>query len=199
MAWWQSYRKYPNGMSILGSINAPDGRDGSTIFSNDGCLHFYSVRVSNAMTVTAEFTADGEISISWRHQAGERLESESIDVSGDTSIFILMPAETWHGFDASYSQPLTGLDVSHASVPYWFLVAIQCLVPGLMTWRWMRRRAMARAGHCPQCGYDLRATPGHSKGSAELKVTRTNTIYFSVFPWFFSCFRSSQRGWVIFV
>jgi len=41
-------------------------------------------------------------------------------------------------------------------VPYWFILALT-LAPGLlMIYRHIRR---PRAGHCAQCGYDLRASP----------------------------------------
>ena len=47
--------------------------------------------------------------------------------------------------------------------PYWFLAALTAVAPGLWlrrTLRQKRERARARAGLCPACGYDLRATPG---------------------------------------
>jgi hypothetical protein len=46
------------------------------------------------------------------------------------------------------------------AVPHWFLLIVTGALPA---WRYdrFRRRAAARAraGHCPHCGYDLRATP----------------------------------------
>ena len=53
--------------------------------------------------------------------------------------------------------------VSHAHVPYWFVL----VVSSAPVWLWFARararriRArQARLGQCPQCGYDLRASPG---------------------------------------
>jgi hypothetical protein len=42
------------------------------------------------------------------------------------------------------------------AVRYAFLVLIGLLLPA---WRWGRGRPQGRAGFCPRCGYDLRATP----------------------------------------
>lgn len=44
-------------------------------------------------------------------------------------------------------------------VPLWALAVVAAL-PGVV-WgvRWRARRRRGRAGHCPGCGYDLRATP----------------------------------------
>jgi hypothetical protein len=43
-------------------------------------------------------------------------------------------------------------------VPYW-MIAVAAILPPLawIRWRWRRSRH-ASPGHCPQCGYDLRAT-----------------------------------------
>jgi hypothetical protein len=43
--------------------------------------------------------------------------------------------------------------------PLWFLAAGLAVLPGVRLVRSRRRRARLRPGHCPACGYDLRATP----------------------------------------
>jgi hypothetical protein len=43
-------------------------------------------------------------------------------------------------------------------VPYWLVVAVTAVPAVRLTGR-LRRRRRARAGHCPSCDYDLRATP----------------------------------------
>ena len=70
-------------------------------------------------------------------------------------------AKRWfrHG---AFDQPAKGTWVS-LEAPWWLLGAA-CLWPviwrGWLRWRKSRRRrARRRAGLCPACGYDLRATP----------------------------------------
>ena len=55
----------------------------------------------------------------------------------------------------------SGTDMAETTitVPLW-LPIIACLVlPVLWFQRSQRKRRFSRAGHCPTCGYDLRATP----------------------------------------
>jgi hypothetical protein len=42
------------------------------------------------------------------------------------------------------------------AIPFWFLVALQLALP--IRWAY-QHRWRSPAGHCPNCGYDLRATP----------------------------------------
>jgi 4-amino-4-deoxy-L-arabinose transferase-like glycosyltransferase len=44
-------------------------------------------------------------------------------------------------------------------VPLWAVLGPAVLFPALWGWRWRRLRKGHRAGLCPTCGYDLRATP----------------------------------------
>lgn len=46
-----------------------------------------------------------------------------------------------------------------ATVPYWSIAAAAITWPGLLLTRHCRRVRRAKAGLCPACGYDLRATP----------------------------------------
>jgi hypothetical protein len=46
--------------------------------------------------------------------------------------------------------------------PHWSLAALSGVLPALGLLRWVRRRRKVmreKAGRCPACGYDLRATP----------------------------------------
>ena len=45
----------------------------------------------------------------------------------------------------------------HAGIPHGLVAALAMILPAVWTGSWLRRR---RVGLCPQCGYDLRATPG---------------------------------------
>lgn len=45
----------------------------------------------------------------------------------------------------------------NVNMPSWFLVLTTAIAP--LLWLRMFRRQTRTAGHCPSCGYDLRATP----------------------------------------
>jgi hypothetical protein len=45
------------------------------------------------------------------------------------------------------------------SAPYWFLLVLLTLLPGLWLFFYSRRRWRTQKGLCLVCGYDLRATP----------------------------------------
>jgi hypothetical protein len=56
-------------------------------------------------------------------------------------------------------------------VPFWLLIlvfAMPWLRAGL---GWIRRRSLTRAGRCPKCGYDLRATPTRCPECGSIPVT----------------------------
>jgi hypothetical protein len=47
------------------------------------------------------------------------------------------------------------------SIPYWLIVSVSVVLRALLEIRpWIERRRMRR-GLCPQCAYDIRATPDH--------------------------------------
>ena len=46
------------------------------------------------------------------------------------------------------------------TVPLWAVCAVTAVPPAVRAWRRLKRRSRAKSGHCPACGYDLRATPG---------------------------------------
>jgi hypothetical protein len=56
------------------------------------------------------------------------------------------------------------VDYAEVIVPHWSLVALTGVLPAAWCGRRMWRRSAVRrhtkAGCCPRCGYDLRATPG---------------------------------------
>jgi hypothetical protein len=48
------------------------------------------------------------------------------------------------------------------AVPYWFLASVTAVIPAASVHSWygrIRVRRRIRAGLCPRCGYDLRASP----------------------------------------
>lgn len=54
--------------------------------------------------------------------------------------------------------PGTGSQV-FVSIPYWLLVAVTAIAPGLWGMQYWRKRRRKRKGMCRNCGYDLRASP----------------------------------------
>ena len=44
-------------------------------------------------------------------------------------------------------------------IPHWFLALLFAILPALHLRSMLRSRRLHRLGHCPRCGYDLRATP----------------------------------------
>jgi hypothetical protein len=65
-------------------------------------------------------------------------------------------------YDDTGRSHLDGLDEDQVAfvVPHWFWVAAFALPPVLRLLAWRRRRRRVRLGHCPACGYDLRASTG---------------------------------------
>jgi hypothetical protein len=63
----------------------------------------------------------------------------------------------------SLPRPSLGTDIVHfmmgqGGVPSWLLALITAALPGVWVWRRNKWRII-RQGFCPECGYDLRATP----------------------------------------
>jgi hypothetical protein len=63
------------------------------------------------------------------------------------------------------------------ALPYWLLIAVAAICPMIWVRRMLRLRRRLRRGQCPQCGYDLQATPnkcpecGQEAASAEPAAT----------------------------
>jgi hypothetical protein len=75
------------------------------------------------------------------------------------------PAATRHDrglVGVAYGQPRPGTDepfVAQVFFPHWLAACVCALPLALWTWRRRRFRQRFRDGHCPVCGYDLRASP----------------------------------------
>jgi hypothetical protein len=63
-----------------------------------------------------------------------------------------------------------------AVVPYPLLVTAFVLLPALRLWRWWRRRRQKPPGHCPGCGYDLRASPGRCPECGTISAAEGTSI-----------------------
>jgi hypothetical protein len=68
------------------------------------------------------------------------------------------------GFAATHWDAMPGTtppgSMHAVGVPWWAVVACTAAAPFVYTTRRLRRRRLQRVGLCPNCGYDLRATPG---------------------------------------
>ena len=102
--------------------------------------------------LTFEIRAVGEGSRDATHLGDEE---EIVDAVSSVDVAQL-PAirDLWH----------RRLDVPVFTAPHWLIVSVLLAAPvGLVAprvYRRLRGRAFARAGRCPNCGYDVRATPG---------------------------------------
>ncbi|HYE18034.1 MAG TPA: hypothetical protein VEA69_06300 [Tepidisphaeraceae bacterium] len=90
----------------------------------------------------------------------------------DPADFGEISRETWHGWGPvrwAYSDgphgpllPATRLTTGQISVACWLLAPLLAAPPVIRLWRRpaRRRRERRAAGLCPNCAYDVRATPG---------------------------------------
>lgn len=60
----------------------------------------------------------------------------------------------------------SGYTIQWAVVPCWAVALLAGALPAVVVARWLRSRRRRRAGLCPNCGYDMRATP--ERGGAVL-------------------------------
>jgi hypothetical protein len=90
----------------------------------------------------------------WRHARinGNAMMDGPLMVDWDRSTFDLLPPE--RGLTPYGSKTLRWL-----AVRLWPMVCAAAILPSLWARQLARRRRDARAGLCPACGYDLRATP----------------------------------------
>jgi hypothetical protein len=122
----------------------------------------------------------------WRSYGKGKLtlgDRDSISFTHDDPVYwvIMYPGEAvfcrqtgreWDGRDLAHfhflgiefggSQGPTGDMLWNLHVPFWMLTVLTAVLPVIGLWSWRqerKRRRRERAGCCPRCGYDLRATP----------------------------------------
>lgn len=71
---------------------------------------------------------------------------------------------SWMGFGHEVQNTSFGAGGSTGMttvyIPCWAVVAVTAALPAARCWNWASaRRRKRRRGYCPDCGYDLRATP----------------------------------------
>lgn len=138
--------------------------DGITRRYNADPSHVAAINVAawNGRLYFAYRTASGQrsnLAVSWTF---EQFESATYGSFGTDGLSIGSWSIAGFGFSRmkwhSFQTGQSGVD-RFASVPFWFIAFISILPPA--RWYLGRRREgrTCRAGLCPGCGYDLRATP----------------------------------------
>jgi len=64
---------------------------------------------------------------------------------------------SWDGLGFKH---YTGPTHSSFLFPHWSAALLTVILPAVWITHWLLRVTQVKAGHCPTCGYDLRATPG---------------------------------------
>jgi hypothetical protein len=143
---------------VEGTLERPVERQVGVVVCK-GALWFYADRDSGNASYHASIFTD------WRNRLGQGWRPHGRRYSNP-----FYPSfngeDVWVraiGFHyATYRSP--HLKAYHVVVPMWFALACTATLPGSWALGWYRRkrraRRLARAGLCPACGYDLRATPG---------------------------------------
>ncbi|HEY7091010.1 MAG TPA: hypothetical protein VH518_23135, partial [Tepidisphaeraceae bacterium] len=64
------------------------------------------------------------------------------------------------------------------NTPYWSILVLSSIVPAIWVYRRLRAGRRTQAGHCANCGYDLRATPDRCPecGHQQLTPPRSNAV-----------------------
>jgi hypothetical protein len=65
-----------------------------------------------------------------------------------------------------YRITSSGMRRWNLGIPYWAIAASAAALPLCWTASRLRRQRRRRAGRCPMCGYDLRATPTAAPNAA---------------------------------
>ena len=111
--------------------------------------------IENAKAVRASLG----ISEEWaeaRYRFGRRVPSTPMPQLNPIQQMQLYNAES----AARMARPvLEGSSYWEWTVPAWLAAAVTALPPALWFALWRRRRRILREGRCPDCGYDLRASP----------------------------------------
>jgi hypothetical protein len=122
-------------------------------------------------------SADGELSVTairgtylksvFSFLAGSKIEPPGRftreTASGyDVGLFSVASGDGSMHFGEALQGPIIGNNVPYRSlrVSYFFAGLLALVLPVAWYAGYVARRTRRRAGHCPSCGYDLRATPG---------------------------------------
>jgi hypothetical protein len=136
--------------------------------SGEGQIHFtYQSNILSRVRDPLEWGPDGKV-VAWR-----------MWITPPRSTRQGVRFVTFHGFVARRLSAPANARTSvrfkgyHVAIPHWFAVLVSGVLPTVWLIAHLRRARRAAAGHCPTCGYDLRASPDRCPECgtpAELKV-----------------------------
>jgi hypothetical protein len=89
----------------------------------------------------------------WDYQTGDAT------ATGAVRGYLERSGGTWRFAGFSYLFLTANPFIHGLSVPDWFIVLFFAILPALRLRPMLHARRVNRAGLCPHCGYDLRATP----------------------------------------
>ena len=126
---------------------------------------------SSGMTVTEAAAEKADLTPGWGYT---RYPPDPLD-------FDFVPPDPFNklGFcHVRWSGPAPGFSSAAMSLyeftaPWWSIALPAAALPAAWCWHRWRSRARMRAGHCPGCGYDLRATPGRCPECGAAPVAST--------------------------
>jgi len=162
---------------VWSAVAGPEETRRSYIASGRGAVWFGRDRIVRPMTLARRLAAAAQSTPArerhWERSTDPRDNVRPAALSDDLRKWVGFPSDesegAWlgfvHGEDTEESDvPLLPAACyrSYTAIPYWMpLTAAACLPAARLVHRSFRglRRRLRRAGHCPSCGYDLRATP----------------------------------------
>ena len=166
--WVRSYRIGAYG-EFLGSLDVHTG-DSRAVIRNVGVYSSHG-RLGVGLTQSDQALDDpyrARYSEGWRLVADGRYcweRSPFIPVPGSPA------SRLWHGIDFRNLSWKTWTSVTTSrgvAVPHWLAAGSFAALPLWCFCRYWRRRRRHPVGHCPWCGYDLRATPGRCPECGEV-------------------------------
>ena len=162
-------RSYPYGEMLTWFGHDPEGREirAYGLYSRAGGLQISWDVVAGFRPGSLGDPADHEAELTY--ERGDRI-TLGLDPFYEYVDFQRAPGEEywqvhWQRFGLGYasrscSAPGVSRAVRHLLVPYWLVTFLTALRPLFQIGRWLMARRRSRRGLCPNCGYDLRATPG---------------------------------------
>ena len=119
---------------------------------------------------------------------GPKFPARGLGTDLSPEYFALNPTGAWFQFIRLQPAGITFQDASGVTawkvtgiyralhIPWWSLLLLFSIVPASRWAARLRRRSKVRRGLCPECGYDIRATPDRCPECGAVPQTRTATV-----------------------